>query len=227
MVIASYISKKVIQKSDGSRQISQKDSFGPEYIILTLGTIGYFLLTAKAALLVGSASNRYEMPAYGLIIMIVFASFNLVFNLKTDTKNIRKIRSYTITIVFVAVVFLLIKGININDRVLFLYREDTEKIEYATQNSEGVAVVMFNPATPHNVWRLTDELLEYRKVFYMDEENLDKLTEPEIVDATRITLYVADDDYQEEAINNLMDSVELTNISQLFSEDMWKTYEIY
>ena len=88
-------------------------------------------------------------------------------------------------------------------------------------------IVMFNPATPHNVWRLTDELLEYRKVFYMDEENLDKLTEPEIVDATRITLYVADDDYQEEAINNLMDSVELTNISQLFSEDMWKTYEIY
>lgn len=227
MVIASYISKKVIQKSDGSKQISQKDSFGPEYIILTLGTIGYFLLTAKAALLVGSASNRYEMPAYGLIIIIVFASFNIVFNLKTDTKNIRKIRSYTITIVFAAVVFLLIKGININDRVLFLYREDTEKIEYATQNSEGVAVVMFNPATPHNVWRLTDELLEYRKVFYMDEENLNKLTEPEIVDATRITLYVADDDYQEEAINNLMDSVELTNISQLFSEDMWKTYEIY
>ena len=84
---------------------------------------------------------------------------------------------------------------------------------------------MFNPATPYNVWRLTNELLEYKKVFYMDEENQVPITDPDICLADKIILYIADDDMQETAIQNLIDSTGISTKRHLFAEDMWNSYE--
>jgi hypothetical protein len=123
---------------------------------------------------------------------------------------------------------LLLKGLIYDQNVLFLYPEDTAKIQYAREmNEDSVAVVMYNPATAYNVWRLTDELLEYDKVFYMNEENLDEITEKEVVEASRIILYVADDQVKDEAINNLIDCCKMiVSKSYISSEDMWTTYEM-
>jgi hypothetical protein len=191
-----------------------------EVAILTAGTAGYFFLTTKAALLVGSASNRYEMPIYGLIILLVMWALYYV------AEKIGKDR-VCVPIVTIVMLAFLIKGHVTGNNVLFLYKEDVDKINYAQANSGEVAVVMFNPATPHNVWRLTDELLQYDRVFYMDEENLDPLTEQGVVNAGKIVLYVADDDFKEDAICNLVKSCEkLDSIREVDSEDMWTTCEI-
>ncbi len=192
-----------------------------DLVILLLGTVGYFLLTSKAALLVGSASNRYEMPIYGLIIIETFVLFQRAFGIGTSDTKIK--RSISIVLVAITAV-LLVKGIVVDERVLFLYPEDKEKIAFATENRDEVAIVMFNPATPQNVWRLTDELLEYPKVYYMDEENLDSITDDTVANAERIVLYIADDDVQEKAIENLKESTNLDNMSKMFTEDMWSTY---
>ncbi len=187
--------------------------------ILAVASIGYFLLTAKAALLVGSASNRYEMPIYGLLILLILLDAYYVFS---DMDNPMLI--YAFAAVLAA---LLLKGHVSDHRVLFLYPEDTEKIAYAAENSGQVAVVMFNPATPQNVWRLTDELLEYPKVFYMDEENVEPISDKEVTEADRIILYVADDELQNEAFENLFSSCKkLTVMENVFVEDMWSTYEV-
>ncbi len=205
-----------------SKKRSSKAETGlprPEVVILTLASIGYFLLTSKTALLVGSASNRYEMPVYPLLIMLILMDAYYVIE---DMGN--KVLLYALAAILAA---LILKG-HINDRrVLFLYPEDTEKIEYATENSDEVAVVMFNPRTPQNVWRLTDELLAYPKVFYMDEENLDKITDPAVTGADKIILYAADNELQENAFENLFDScAHLTSMTQVFTEDMWSVYEV-
>ncbi len=191
-----------------------------EAIVLAAGTFGYFLLTAKSALLVGSASNRYEMPIYGLIIMLLFWDAYFVVEIINN-------KSYLYAITLVMAAFLL-KGLFADQNVLFLYKGDVAKMEYASQNSnDSVAVVMFNPATPQNVWRLTDELLEYDKVYYMDEENLDTLTDLEVIEADKIILYAADDDLQQEAFDNLLDSCpNLSDMIMVFQEDMWSTYEL-
>ena len=209
ILIAGLI--KYRQKQKKSRSVR------PEIVILTIGTVGYFLLTAKAALLVGSASNRYEMPVYGLIILLVFMDVDYVFR---DFDNVQMK-------VFFAIFFvvLLVKGIFVDNRVLFLYPEDAERIAYARDNKENVAVVMFNPATPHNVWRLTDELLEYPKVYYMNEENIETISDEELLEADRIVLYAADDDLRDQAIKNLADSTGLGGCSKVFEKEMWSTYE--
>ncbi len=205
--------------SDGkSAPVGRELKFGPELVALTVGAFGYFLLTSKTALLVGAASNRYEMPIYGLLILLIFLDGYYVLS---------KLGNRTLLWVMGAVMLaFLFKGLINDGRVLFLYPEDRDKMAYAETNAGEVAVVMFNPATPQNVWRLTDELLEYPKVFYMDEENLDKITDAEVVNADKIVLYAADDDYQKEAFDNLKSSANLTNIKWIATEDMWNTYEV-
>ncbi len=193
-----------------------------EVIVLTVGTVGYFLLTSKCALLVGSASGRYEMPIYGLIILLLF--FDLYYVIDSIGN-----KAYLIAMA-AALLFFLAKGHFIDKNVLFLYPEDVEKMAYASEENadkNSVAVVMFNPATAHNVWRLTDELLCYDKVFYMDEENTDKIVDKDVINADKIVLYAADDDLQKEAFDNLTASCKVSgDFKQLFTEDMWTTYEV-
>ena len=190
----------------------------PELIITALAVIAYFLLTSKAALLVGSASNRYEMPIYGLAIMVIMVLLD---------KYLVKLNEYiTIAIIPLLAIAILLKGYLFDGNVLFQYREDIEKIDYANRNRDQVAVVMYNPASPHNVWRLTDEIIEYAEVYYMDEENLQIITDEKVIGAEKIILYVADDEHQETAVENMMLSAKMTDKTHKFSEDMWNTYEL-
>jgi hypothetical protein len=268
----------------------------PKIVILTVASIGYFLMTSKTALLVGAASNRYEMPIYGLLIYLVLLDiYHVVKGFKGEA---------LLYAVAAVVVMLLIKGHVYDRNVLFLYPEDREKIAFAAENAYGsmgtdaggemsvgtgsepdedvgagvdaaeelsddngtdseadedagagvdaagelsddngtdddtgedviddsdectVCIVMFNPATPQNVWRLTDELLMYPKVYYMDEENLSPIVDAEVVSADRIILYAADDDVQDKAFTNLLSSTGLSVMNRVFEEDMWTTYEV-
>ncbi len=219
IVLVLLIGTIIKMYSAKGKKVRGRGRINPEVTVLAVGTIGYFLLTSKTALLVGSASNRYEMPVYGLLILLIFLDVDYVFD---------AIKSRVFIFVFAAVcMFLLIKGHMVDGRVLFLYPEDEAKIEYAKENSQEVAVVMFNPATPQNVWRLTDELLQYPKVYYMDEENTEPITDESILGADKIILYAADDDKQKEAFENLMSCCrKLSVMSEISGEDMWTTYEI-
>ena len=217
VVIFMGLLLKITSKKNAKKEAGKLPR--PEIVILTLSSIGYFLLTSKTALLVGSASNRYEMPVYPLLIMLILMdAYYVLGNLGN------KALVYAMAAILAA---LILKGHISDKRVLFIYPEDTQKIEYASENSSEVAVVMFNPATPQNVWRLTDELLAYPKVFYMDEENLDKITDPAVCDADKIILYAADNDLQEKAFENLFDSChKLSSMDRVFTEDMWSTFEV-
>lgn len=191
----------------------------PEITALAVASFGYFFMASKTALLVGSASNRYEMPVYSLLILLIFMD---AFYVLGSFKN--RVLVYIFAAIMLA---LLLKGHLSDKNVLFLYPEDAGKIEYARQNSKEVAVVMFNPATPHNVWRLTDEILQYDKVFYMDGSNLSEVTDPEVINAKKVILYAADEDHEQEAIDQLVSSCKnLSDITWISSEDMWTTFEI-
>ncbi len=218
IVIIALLIAHLIRTRGNSKKKRLKDEEHPELIILGIAIASYFLLTAKAALLVGRASNRYEMPIYALVIMMIFILLD---------KYLEKLNDIMAMIIIpLLATAVLIKGYAFDDNVLFEYREDIEKVNYATQNSDQVAVVMFNPATPHNVWRLTDELLEYKEVFYMDEENLQIITDEKVTGAEKIILYIADDEQQETAIQNLMLSADMKEMTHKFTEDMWNSYEL-
>jgi hypothetical protein len=219
-VLALGLIYKVTRRRPKSKDVKEDTRKGPrvEIIALTVGALSYFLLTSKTALLVGSASNRYEMPIYGLLILLLFVDLYYIIS---QMGNIVLI--YACGAIVLA---LLLKGY-INDRnVLFLYSEDAAKISFAAGNAQDVAVVMFNPATPQNVWRLTDELLQYDEVFYADEENLAPIVDEKVISADHVILYIADNDLKKEAMENLDESIPgISGWTFLDSEDMWCTYE--
>ena len=201
------------------KQSGKKCETKLEIVALSVASVGYFLAASKTALLVGSASNRYEMPVYSLLILLIFMD---VFYVLDSFEN--RVLVYVFAAVMAA---LLLKGHISDERVLFLYPEDKEKTEYAGANESEVAVVMFNPATPHNVWRLTDELLQYPEVFYMDESNTDPLEDERVTGAAKIILYAADEEHQKDAFDNLLDSCrDVSDMTWISNEDMWTTYEI-
>ena len=217
-VILILVIVHLLRTNAFSRKNVTRDESSPQFIILGIAIISYFLLASKAGLLVGRASNRYEMPIYALTIMLVFVLLN---------KYLAKLNNnIALAILPLLAAVILMKGFIFDDNVLFEYREDIEKVSYAAANSDKTAVVMFNPATPHNVWRLTDELLEYKEVFYMDEENLQIITDEKVKEADKIILYVADDEVQDKAIENLMLSADMKEKTHKFSEDMWNSYEL-
>ena len=220
IIVGVLISNGALGKVSAGRPHNSKENgkVRPEIVILAVGTLGYFLLTSKAALLVGSASNRYEMPIYGLIIALILIDLEYVYR---NNKN-----TLLKCIIALALGFILVKGIAIDNRVLFLYPEDTAKVAYAKENSENVAIVMYNPASPHNVWWLTDELLQYSKVYYMNEENYEPITDPEVLGAKKIIIYIADDDFQKFALDNLETSTGLNTYEHISTEEMWNTYEL-
>ena len=217
IVIMIIILGLMLKLTGKQRKKPSKKLPGPEIVVLTIGAVSYFLLTSKTALLVGSASNRYEMPVYSLLILLIFMD---VYYVLSETGNPVLLYGF-----FAIMAALLIKGHAYDKNVLFLYPEDKEKMAYAAENSDNIAIVMFNPASPHNVWRLTDELLCYPEVYYMDEENTDPITDERVISADRIILYAADDDLQKQAFDNLLQSTGLTVLSSKFAEDMWTVYE--
>ncbi|MCH4190999.1 MAG: hypothetical protein LKF52_01740 [Butyrivibrio sp.] len=190
-------------------------------MVLTAVT-GYFLVVSKTALLLGNTSNRYEMPVYGLILLVV------IFMARDVILHGRKYRKQaTVLLVFLSV-FLTMKGLFLDRNVLFLYPEDESRIAYAKENRDVPVIIMYHDQTPDNVWRLTDELLEYPRMYFMSEANKDRITDQTIMSARKLLVYAADYDTQKESLQAILESDQNLKGYRIVSQkDMWTLYEFY
>ncbi len=207
----------------------EKDTLHIAHIRIIAGTITiYFLIVAKTALLLGDTSNRYEMPIYPLAILL------MVYFVRIGVRSLignREYKGVNLPVLITFIIFLVVdlKGLALDQNVLFLYKEDAGRIAYAAQkNSEGAkTVVMYNEATPDNIWRLTDELLEYDGLYYVSEANTEKITDSEICSADTLLVYAADHDNREVILETIMDSNPgFTRCKEISLKDMWTLYEI-
>ena len=190
-------------------------------MVLTAVT-GYFLVVSKTALLLGNTSNRYEMPVYGLILLMV------VFMARDVIRHGTKYRRQAAFLLILLAVFLTAKGLFLDRNVLFLYPEDESRIAYAKQNSDIPVIIMYHDQTPDNVWRLTDELLEYPQMYFMSQADQDQITDQTITTARKLLVYAADYDTQKESLQTVLDSnPNLTGYSIVSKKDMWTLYEFH
>ena len=190
-------------------------------MVLTAVT-GYFLVVSKTALLLGNTSNRYEMPVYGLILLMI------VFMARDVIRHGTKYRRQAAFLLILLAVFLTAKGLFLDRNVLFLYPEDESRIAYAKQNSDIPVIIMYHDQTPDNVWRLTDELLEYPQMYFMSQADQDQITDQTITTARKLLVYAADYDTQKESLQTVLDSnPNLTGYSIVSKKDMWTLYEFH
>lgn len=212
------------------RMKNKKDKLHIAHIrILVAATTGYFLIVAKTALLLGNTSNRYEMPIYPIILLLA------VYFIKVGIRAIvghRKLMEIGIPTLVTFLIFILItvKGLVLDRNVLFLYPEDASRIAYARSVNEKdiPVVIMFNEKTPDNIWRLTDELLEYNRFFYVSEENVGEIADASINSAEEVLVYAADHENRDRILKEIEESnPNIDNIEEVSIKDMWTLYRCY
>ncbi len=171
----------------GRRRMENRET----YFVLLLACAGYFFTIAKTALLLGVTSNRYQLPIYGLMILLIIIP---LFEKGLSGKHSR------LPVEFLGVVCALaLMVINLNksftgDGVFFLYEEEADIIAYAAENAHSDVVIFYNEASPANVWRLSDELMEYDRIYLVNKQNPEPLTDEILRNSNKLVVYVADDD---------------------------------
>lgn len=195
-----------------------------EIWLLVSACAGYFFIVAKTALLLGETSNRYMLPIYGLLL------FLLLYFLTEPLSGFLPEGKKTGFILFCVLCagVLLMNGISLKaGRVFFLYEEERAAMAFVRENKDVPVVVFYNSASESNVWRLSDELMEYPEIYLASEDNMDELTDETLNTSDRVLAYVADHESGTACLDRLLESnAKLTEYRLIAEKGLWKLYEL-
>ncbi len=158
------------------------------YVIRLLVTVtaGYFAVVCKTALMNAEEAVRYEAPAYGLIILLVVICLNgLVRKLMADRD---KAKGYVICGLVLLSTVCQIAGLCMG-KTVFLNRQDREGYEWAKQHDKDVIVYVYNPVNQWMIWDDSAELMEYDRIYFVDMNNDEPVSDSDITGADRIYVY--------------------------------------
>ncbi len=157
--------------------------------LLLLTAAGYFFTVAKTALLLGETSNRYELPIYGVLVLLLVYSLYMVQkeieqgnaeaaeriaaltaseNLPQEEMGKQSVpdKRQKITGKAAVLVVVLMAALNLTgNKVFFLYPEEAKVQEFVQQNETTPVIVLYNEASETHIWWLLDELSEYENIY--------------------------------------------------------------
>lgn len=205
LVTAGYVKKKSMQFRE-----EKHFSIGSEAGLLLFSCVGYFFTIAKTALLLGETSNRYQLPIYGIIIFLILYSFcTFVWKLTEKRENPK----WTVTAaILLAVILLITDGTALKEKkVFFLYEEEGAVVEFVREHQELPVIVFYNEASPVNVWRLSNELMEVPGVYLASQGNREPISDSIITGSEGLLVYVADYENKESCLEQLLKENENLN----------------
>ncbi|MDE6184988.1 MAG: hypothetical protein K2G39_06130, partial [Lachnospiraceae bacterium] len=218
-VTAGYLQKK------GRARMS---FWNPSIGLILFSCIGYFFTISKTALLLGETSNRYQLPIYGLLLfLILYSTWILPSGLmapivpKIGEKKIRFALMGTLALLFALTNLSAVK----NNKVFFLYEEEKEVMEFVRSHKDDTVVILYNEASPDNIWRLSDELMQYEKTYLASQADVTLITDPTITSADTLLVYAADHENQEESLQNILKSNKNLGSYQIIAQKgLWTLY---
>ena len=135
-------------------------------IVLTLVvTIGYFLVVAKTALLNAEEAIRYEMPIYGLFILLVVLCLDkqaAAFTTEKNQKWMNAVMACLMGLVLLGQLYGLAQG-----KVCFLYQQDARNVAWAEENHEEPVAYIYNTANQWMIWDDSEELMQYDEIYFI------------------------------------------------------------
>ncbi|MDO4294233.1 MAG: hypothetical protein Q4C65_13540 [Eubacteriales bacterium] len=176
----------------------------PSLWMVSAAVLGYFAVVTKTALLTAEEANRYQLPVYGLILML--AVLALVF-LTQKAAGKRQRAAF----LFSAAVLLLMAGGQLwgltHGKVLFLYEGDRENVAFARENAETPVVYFYNPALTWMIWDDSQELMQYREIYFVSLADPAPVQDKTILQAERVLVYAARTDGTREALEKLAEEM--------------------
>ena len=238
-VTTGYLKKRKKQIADGT---------GVSVWLLLFTSTGYFFTVAKTALVLGETSNRYQLPIYGILLFLILYGVwilaeKILLSLRSerevsgeasvsrgrfDSKQISRGHMIEgLTIVVILAVTLMDGTALKNGRVFFLYEEEKENMEFVSAHSNESVVVFYNDASSDNIWWLSDELMEYERVYLASQGNREPITDEVITNSESLLVYVADYDNKEACLEGLLQvNSQLTDYRVVVVKGLWTLYEV-
>lgn len=164
-------------------------------VLMTVTAAGYFFTVAKTALLLGETSNRYELPVYGLLmLLLIYGLYMPVQGLTScrlpaeavgrgdgaeDQTVMSRKNSYAAAIVAGCLSLVLIVLNLTGNKVFFLYEEERVMSEFIEEHIETPVIVFYNEASETHIWWLLNELCRYEDIYLASLENEEPLAASE------------------------------------------------
>lgn len=174
--------------------------------ILCFVVAGYFLTVSKTALLLGDTSNRYQLPVYGMIVLLLFGAIYSMWEQCMPQK------SWSVYLAAATLVLcLVVDGTGLmTGKVVFLYPEDREQVAFAASQAQAGTPVMYlyHEGADWCIWDTANELMEYEAVYFAKAGREGPFTDKTIAEASSLVVYLADGADVQAQIDRIFESCE-------------------
>ena len=201
--VAVYRWGGIVVRDEGEQagEVSLKlhgSGFDAAFWILTFASVGYFVTVSKTALLLGDTSNRYQLPIYGIVVLLTCTAVSRLWRVLSagcakNSKYVKYVKCAETTAMILGLAAILLG--HRKDGVVFLYPEDKEQIAFARECAvQGTpAVYLYQPGEEWCIWDVADELFMYPKVYFAaaDGSSVDRLDDVEVQNAGSLVVYIA------------------------------------
>ncbi len=164
------------------------------------------LVLMKISLYVYGAGCRFFFPVLALMIpMMGCFVLNTAESIATKyaTKSCYKLKVVAGIVLCMLIVLPYVKG-HIDDKILFLYEGEEEKVAFAEEYKEYPLVLLCDRDNMHRTWYIANQIWPFHNVFYTDYDHImvDTFDEPTIQSADKLVVYM---DAPEEVVKKLVD----------------------
>lgn len=189
------------------------------FYILLFTAAGYFLAVSKTALLLGGTSNRYQLPVYGIVTLLLLLGVAKVLRKTKDMRQREEGRGKKdippvctgwqerrMAGVAAAFCLAIVALSYVRADVEFLYPEAAESVALAREQAAAhiPAVYIYKPGEEWCIWAVADELMQHDRVYFVSAASEDPITDPVIVAADAVVSYNPRyDDVKDEAAQSM------------------------
>ena len=184
IILLAYVQARFMNK-----KVSPNLCFGLSFIT----AVGYFAIVMKTALMNYEEAVRYEMPIYGLlIILIVVSLYSLITNTSPVTEGDSRGGQFQRLLVGVILAITLVmqfKGLY-DGKVLFLYPEEKNEKEFATEHKDDVIIYVYDNDNKWKMWDNAHELEQYNRIYCIEMNHEGGIDNRELLEAKHAYAYV-------------------------------------
>lgn len=224
-VTAGYLKKRGKRFSGGK---NQGRGTNPAMVLMLSAAAGYFFTVSKTALLLGETSNRYQLPVYGILcFLLLYGAWHLVEGLAGEKlgDSFHKVLAG----ICCAVVLLLDLTALGQGKVFFLYEEEKEIMEFVKAHKDVPVVVFYHENSGDHIWWLSDELMEYPRVYLASMGNEELIADETITQSDSLLVYMADHEDSGKFLQDLLAvNGNLSSCQEIAKKGrgVWKLYEV-
>lgn len=184
IILLAYVQVRFMNK-----RVSPNLCFGLSFIT----AVGYFAIVMKTALMNYEEAVRYEMPIYGLlIILIVVSLYSLITNTLPVTEGDSRggqVQRLLFGVILAITLVMQVKGLY-DGKVLFLYPEEKNEKEFATEHKDDVIIYVYDNDNKWKMWDNAHELEQYNRIYCIEMNHEGGIDNRELLEAKHAYAYV-------------------------------------